>query len=54
MEKSDDQKYWALMSKYKESRLTEDEEANRYLKAAMALRRKGNVSDDAVLGGAYM
>jgi len=51
---TDDDKYMALMSKYKEKRLTEDEEANKYLKAAMKLRQSGKVSDDAVLGGAYM
>jgi hypothetical protein len=54
MAQSDDEKYLALMSKYKEKRLTEDEEANRYLKAAMELRKKGGVSDDAVSGGKYM
>jgi hypothetical protein len=51
---TDDDKYMALMSKYKEKRLTEDEEANKYLKAAMKLRQSGKVSDDAILGGAYM
>jgi hypothetical protein len=51
---TDDDKYMALMSKYKEKRLTEDEEANKYLRAAMKLRQNGNVSDDAVLGGGYM
>jgi len=29
-------------------------EANAYLKAAMKLREKGNVSDDAVIGAAYL
>ena len=51
---TDDDKYLALMSKYKQKRLTEDEEANKYLKAAMKLRQNGKVSEDAVLGGAYM
>jgi hypothetical protein len=51
---TDDDKYMALMSKYKEKRLTEDEEANKYLKAAMKLRQSGKVSDDAILGGAYL
>jgi hypothetical protein len=51
---TDDDKYMVLMSKYKEKRLTEDEEANKYLKAAMKLRQSGKVSDDAILGGAYM
>ncbi len=51
---TDDNKYLILMSKYKEKRLTEDEEANKYLKAAMKLRQSGKVSDDAILGAAYM
>jgi hypothetical protein len=51
---TDDDKYLILMSKYKEMRLTEDEEANKYLRAAMKLRQSGKVSEDAVLGGAYM
>lgn len=51
---TDDDKYLALLSKYKEMRLTEDEKANKYLKAAMKLRQNGKVSEDAVLGGAYM
>lgn len=51
---TDDNKYLILMSKYKEKRLTEDEEANKYLKAAMKLRESGKVSDDAILGAAYM
>ena len=52
--RTDDEKYLALMSKYKEERLTKDEEANKWLRAAMKLSKEGNVSDDAVLGGAYM
>jgi hypothetical protein len=52
--KTDDEKYWALMSKYKEERLTKDEEATKWLKAAMKLSKEGNVSDDAILGGGYM
>ena len=51
---TDDNKYLILMSKYKEKRLTENEEANKYLKAALKLRQSGKVSDDAILGGAYM
>ena len=52
--RTDDEKYLALMSKYKEERLTKDEEANKWLRAAMKLSKEGNVSDDAILGGAYM
>ena len=51
---TDDEKYWALMSKYKEERLTKDEEANKWLRAAMKMKKDGRVSDDAVLGGGYM
>ena len=51
---TDDEKYWALMSKYKEERLTKDEEANKWLRAAMKMQKDGRVSDDAALGGGYM
>ena len=52
---TDDEKYWALMSKYKEERLTKDEEANKkWLRAAMKMQKDDRVSDDAVLGGGYM
>ena len=51
---TDEDKYMALMSKYKEMRLTEDEEANKYLRAAMKLRKGGKVSDDAVYGAALL
>ena len=50
----DDDKYLALMAKYKELRRTEDEKANRYLRAAMKVRSEGSVSEDAILGGAYL
>jgi hypothetical protein len=53
-ERSDDQKYQALMAKYKELRGEKGEAANRYLSAAMKLREKGNVSRDVVLGMAYL
>ena len=51
---TDDQKYVALMAKYKEMRGEMGPEANRYLEAAMKLRDKGGVSDDAIIGGAYL
>ena len=52
---TDDEKYWALISKYKEERLTKDEEANKkWLRAAMKMQKDDRVSDDAVLGGGYM
>ena len=52
--RTDDEKYWALISKYKEERLTKDEEANKWLRAAMKMQKEGRVSDDAALGGGYM
>jgi len=51
---SDDEKYNALMSRYKEMRGALGPDALPYLKAAMKLRAEGNVSDDAVIGGAYL
>jgi len=51
---SDDEKYNALMAKYKELRGELGVKANPYLEAAMKLREKGNVSDDAVIGAAYL
>jgi hypothetical protein len=51
---TDDQKYVALMARYKEMRGEMGPEANRYLEAAMKLRDKGGVSDDAIIGGAYL
>jgi hypothetical protein len=52
--KKDDMAYNALMARYKELRGELGEKALPYLKAAMKLREKGNVSDDAVIGGAYL
>jgi len=51
---SDDEKYNALMARYKELRGELGPAANKYLEAAMKLREKGNVSDDAMIGGAYL
>ena len=51
---TDDQKYVALMAKYKEMRGEMGPEANRYLEAAMKLRDKGGVSEDGVIGAAYL
>jgi hypothetical protein len=50
----DDEKYIALMSRYKERRQELGEKANLYLEAAMKLREKGDVSEDAIIGGAYL
>lgn len=51
---SDDDKYVALMARYKELRGELGPKALPYLKAAMKLRETGNVSDDAVIGAAYL
>ena len=52
--KKDDMAYNALMARYKELRGELGSQALPYLKAAMKLREAGNVSDDAVIGGAYL
>jgi hypothetical protein len=54
MASKDDEKYIALMNAYKENRLELGELANKYLEAAQKLKRGGQVSDDAVVGGAYL
>ena len=51
---NDDDKYIALMSAYKANRVEKGEAANLYLEAAMKLRERGNVSQDAVIGAAYL
>jgi hypothetical protein len=50
----DDKAYVALMDRYKRARLTDGQGAMKYLDAAMKLRETGDVSRDAVLGGAYL
>lgn len=51
---TDDDKYMVLMDKYKQLRGEKGPEAVKYLEAAMKLRERGNVSDDAVIGAAYL
>lgn len=51
---TDDQKYVALMDKYKQLRGAEGEKAVKLLDAAIALRENGDVSEDAIIGGAYL
>jgi hypothetical protein len=51
---SDDKKYIALMDKYKLNRRSDPQGALKYLDAALKLKERGNVSEDAVAGGAYM
>lgn len=52
--KKDDDKYKALMRKYKDLRAVEGPKANLYLKAAMELHKTGSVSEEVVLGCAYL
>jgi hypothetical protein len=54
MKDSDDQKYSQLMARYKELRGELGPQALPYLQAAMKLRANGNVSEDAVVGAAYL
>jgi hypothetical protein len=54
MKKSDDEEYMRLMAKYKESRILKGPESVKYLKAAQKLQEDGDVSEDVVLGCAYM
>ena len=54
MASRDDSKYVALMARYKELRGELGDKANVYLEAAMKLREKGQVSDEAILGAAYL
>jgi len=54
MASNDDKKYMALMSRYKELRGKLGEKADPYLEAAMKLREEGDVSEDAILGAAYL
>jgi hypothetical protein len=54
MASKDDKAYIALMDKYKRARITDGQGAMKYLDAAMKLRETGEVSDDAILGGAYL
>jgi hypothetical protein len=51
---TDNDKYMALMDAYKTKRVEYGEAANLYLKAAIKLREQGNVSDDAIIGAAYL
>ena len=53
---TDDEKYIKLMAKYKDVRRDPDkqEESMRLLKAAMAVKSKGNVDPDVALGMAYL
>lgn len=43
-----------LMARYKELRGEMGEKALPYLQAAMKLRERGNVSEEVILGAAYL
>jgi hypothetical protein len=49
-----DDKYVALMGRYKQLRTELGEKADLYLVAANKLRETGKVSEDAILGAAYL
>lgn len=51
---TDDDKYMALMDRYKVHRGTDPKGSQKYLEAAMKLRERGNVSQDAIIGAAYL
>ena len=51
---SDDEKYMALMGRYKDLRGELGEKALPYLEAAIKLREKGNVSDEVIQGSAML
>ena len=50
----DDDKYVSLMEKYKMERTKDPQGAMRFLDAAIALKNQGRVSEDAIIGGAYL
>lgn len=50
----DDKEYIILMDQYKVLRGKDPQEAQKYLEGAMKLRKVGDVSHDAILGGAYL
>ena len=51
---TDDEKYVLLMEQYKRNRFALGPKANKILEAAMELKKKGKVSDDAIQGGQYI
>ena len=54
MASKDDKAYISLMDRYKINRLKDHQGAQKYLDAAMKLREKGDVSQDAIIGAAYL
>jgi hypothetical protein len=54
MASKDDEKYMALMARYKELRGELGPDAIPYLEAAQKLAEKGNVSEEVIKGSAYL
>jgi hypothetical protein len=54
MASKDDEKYMALMARYKELRGELGPAAIPYLEAAQKLAEKGNVSEEVIKGSAYL
>ncbi len=50
----DEEKYMALMARYKEFRGKLGPDALPYLEAAQKLAEKGNVSEEVIMGMAYL
>ena len=50
----DDQRYIALMDEYKRTRGKDRKEANKIMAKCLVMRRRGDVSKDAILGGQYI
>jgi hypothetical protein len=51
---TDDEKYVLLMEQYKRNRFALGQKANKILEAAMDLKKKEKVSDEAIQGGQYI
>ena len=49
-----DKKYMALMALYKQHRVDMGQRAMKFMDEALELRKRGEVSDDAVKGMAYL
>jgi hypothetical protein len=54
MASKDDKDYGILMAQYKKLRVKDPESADKYLRGAMKLRQQGEVSEEAILGSAYL
>lgn len=50
----DEKNYQALMGKYKDTRGSRGPEANKYLKAALELKKKGTIRKEVILACSYL